>query len=67
MTDGFPELLNSDQEALGYDRVRSIFEASLAKSPQQIIDDLSSAAEAWTGSQPPHDDMTFVVLRVKQL
>lgn len=66
MTDGFPELLNSDQEALGYDRVRSIFEASLAKSPQQIIDDLSSAADEWTGGQPLHDDMTFVVLRVKQ-
>ena len=66
MTDGFPELLNGDQEAMGYDRVRSIFEASHAKSPQQIIEDLSSAADAWTDGQPPHDDITFVVLKVKQ-
>ena len=65
MTDGFPELLNSNQEAMGYDRVGSIFAASHAKSPKQIIDDLSDEAEAWTGGQPPRDDITFVVLRVK--
>ena len=65
MTDGFPELLNGDEEAMGYERVRSIFTASHAKSPQQIIDDLSGEAEAWTSGQPPHDDITFVVLRVK--
>jgi serine phosphatase RsbU (regulator of sigma subunit) len=65
MTDGFPELLNGDEEAMGYERVRSIFSASQAKSPQQIIDELSGEAEAWTGGRPPHDDITFVVLRVK--
>ena len=66
MTDGFPELLNGDREAMGYDRVRSIFAASHAEGPQQIIDELSAAADDWTGGRPPHDDITFVVLKVKQ-
>jgi serine phosphatase RsbU (regulator of sigma subunit) len=65
MTDGFPELLNEEHEALGYERVRSIFDASRAGTPRQIVDELSSAADAWTGGRPPHDDVTFVVLRVR--
>ena len=66
MTDGFAELLNAEEETLGYARVRELFEASAAKEPEEIIADLSSAAEAWTGGLPPHDDITFVVLRSKQ-
>ena len=66
MTDGFAELLNGDEETLGYPRVRELFEASAAKEPEQIIADLSSAAEEWTGGLPPHDDITFVVLRSKE-
>ena len=65
MTDGFAELLNQEEETLGYPRVRELFEASVTKSPEQIIEDLSSAAEAWTSGLPPHDDITFVVLRRK--
>jgi serine phosphatase RsbU (regulator of sigma subunit) len=67
MTDGFAELLNSDEETMGYPRVSEIFEASVAKEPEEIIADLSSAAEAWTGGVPPHDDITFVVLRSKAI
>ena len=63
MTDGFAELLNGEEETMGYTRVRELFEASVAKQPEEIIADLSSAAEAWTGGLPPHDDITFVVLR----
>jgi serine phosphatase RsbU (regulator of sigma subunit) len=65
MTDGFAELLNRDEETMGYPRVRELFEASATKEPEQIIDDLSAAAEAWAGGLPPHDDITFVVLRCK--
>ena len=65
MTDGFAELLNSEEETMGYPRVRELFEASVTKEPEEIIEDLSSAAEAWTGGLPPHDDITFVVLRSK--
>ena len=65
MTDGFAELLNGDEETLGYPRVRELFAASASKAPDEIIADLSSAAEDWTGGLPPHDDITFVVLRAK--
>ncbi len=65
MTDGFAELLNNEEETMGYPRVSELFEASVAKEPDEIIADLSSAAEAWTGGLPPRDDITFVVLRSK--
>ncbi|MFQ5349604.1 MAG: PP2C family protein-serine/threonine phosphatase [Thermoanaerobaculia bacterium] len=67
MTDGFAELLNREEETMGYPRVRELFEASVTKQPEEIIADLSSAAESWTGGLPPHDDITFVVLRSKAL
>ena len=63
MTDGFAELLNSEEETMGYPRVRELFEVSVEKDPEEIVADLSAAAEAWTGGQPPGDDITFVVLR----
>ncbi len=65
MTDGFAELLNGEEETMGYPRVRELFEASVAKEPDEIIADLSAAAETWTDGMPPQDDITFVVLRCK--
>jgi serine phosphatase RsbU (regulator of sigma subunit) len=65
MTDGFPELLDGDGEPLGYDRVREIFAESGDRSPEQIIAELSKAAAAWNGGEPPDDDITFVVLKMK--
>jgi serine phosphatase RsbU (regulator of sigma subunit) len=66
MTDGFPELLDGDGEPLGYDRVTKIFADSGDRSPEQIIAELSKAAAAWNGGEPPDDDITFVVLKVKK-
>ena len=63
MTDGFAELLNGDEETMGYPRAYEIFEASASKAPEEIIVDLSAAAEAWAGGLPPRDDITFVVLQ----
>ena len=65
MTDGFAELLNAEEETMGYERVSELFEAAVDKEPEEIIADLSAAAEAWTGGLPPRDDITFVVLRCK--
>jgi serine phosphatase RsbU (regulator of sigma subunit) len=65
MTDGFAELLNREEETLGYSRVRQLFAASAAKPPEEIIADLAGAAADWADGLPPHDDITFVVLRSK--
>jgi serine phosphatase RsbU (regulator of sigma subunit) len=65
LSDGFPELLSGDGEPLGYPRARSCFEASARKPATDIIADLSATARDWNGGQPPDDDITFVVLKMK--
>ena len=65
MSDGFPELVGSDGEVLGYRGAREAFAAAAAREPQQIVAELASAVTEWTGGQPPGDDVTFVVLRVR--
>lgn len=66
MSDGFPELVNGAGEPLGYAQVRAAFAASAEKPPDALIADLSAVAEAWTGGQPPQDDVTFVALLVRE-
>jgi serine phosphatase RsbU (regulator of sigma subunit) len=66
MTDGFPELMNSEQEPLGYEKARSLFREAAGGTPEQITSHLATAAEHWTKGQPPVDDLTFVVLKMKQ-
>lgn len=66
LTDGFPELQGASGDLLGYARVPEIFAASAAKPPGEIIADLTAAVEAWRGEMPLQDDVTFVVLKVRE-
>ena len=65
MSDGFPELLNSDGELYGYQRVRNSFENSAEKTPEEIIDHLKNEGSNWVRDNDPDDDVTFVVIKVK--
>lgn len=64
MSDGFPELFNPAGEMLDYDRAAEIFAEAATGSPDEIVEHLTRAAEAWTEGAAPDDDMTFVVLKV---
>ncbi len=66
MSDGFPELLNGEGEPFGYVKVREAFEKAATGAPRQVITSLAEAAVSWAGEQPPNDDVTFVVLQVRQ-
>lgn len=69
MTDGLPELTDLAGEPLGYPRVRSLFESLGTKAPEEVLAGLTAAAESWSGDpggQAPKDDITFVVIRVRQ-
>jgi serine phosphatase RsbU (regulator of sigma subunit) len=66
LTDGFPELQGASGDLLGYARVPELFAASAAKPPGDVIADLTAAADAWRGEMPLQDDVTFVVLKVRE-
>lgn len=64
-SDGFPELLNEEDEVLGYERRARLFATAAARRPSEVIDHLVRAAEDWAGACELHDDVTLVVLKVK--
>ncbi len=66
MTDGFPELMNPEQEPLGYERAGSLFRGVADGTPEEITSQLAEAAREWTRGQPPVDDLTFVVLKMEE-
>jgi serine phosphatase RsbU (regulator of sigma subunit) len=65
LSDGLPELFNSDGEMFGYSRLKNLFTRLGDKSPAQIIKELVSASDSWLKGKPQDDDMTFVVLKAK--
>lgn len=64
MTDGFPELPNAAGDPFGYPQAGAAFAKVAHKAPAEIIAGLEQIAEEWAGSEPPNDDLTFVVLRI---
>ncbi len=63
MSDGFPELLDQDDDPLGYERALAMFEEAATQEPAQIIKELEARSDAYRGACPQADDMTFVVLK----
>ena len=65
MSDGFPELFNTEREMLGYERAVEVFAEVASQSPEQIIAHLREAGERWSNGRAQDDDVTFVVMKVK--
>jgi predicted ATPase/serine phosphatase RsbU (regulator of sigma subunit)/tRNA A-37 threonylcarbamoyl transferase component Bud32 len=63
MSDGFPELFNSEGEWLTYERVEEIFREIATQSPDDIIKALQEEIDQWAGNVKPDDDITFFVLQ----
>ena len=66
MSDGFPELFRKDGHMLGYEESVAIFKEVASQSPQEIIDHFEAKGKQWLDGNSPNDDITFVVLKVKQ-
>ncbi|MBT8400757.1 MAG: SpoIIE family protein phosphatase [Rhodothermia bacterium] len=67
MTDGFPELFSSDGEMFGYKRAREVFEEVADRSPKEILSHFLRVGSSWTNGHGRDDDMTFVVMKVKEV
>lgn len=65
MSDGLPERTNSADEEFGYPRVQALFGQVAGEAPETIIEQLIQGGEDWAEGQPQDDDVTLVVLKMK--
>ena len=66
MSDGFGELKNKNNEQYGYPRIIKEFKTVAQKSPNEIVDYLKNSSSQWANEVEPDDDVTFVVIKIKQ-
>lgn len=64
-SDGFPELLNEENEQYGYDKIKELFLETGCLTPDEIIVKFKEECSNWAGQSDPDDDITFVVIKIK--
>ena len=64
-TDGVTEALNQEGEEFGECRLERILSQSAHLSADEIRERVTERVRQFCGSAPQHDDLTFVVLKVK--
>ncbi len=65
MSDGFPERFNESGEMIGYDEAAEVLKSVAHLSSQAMIDQFIQVGDQWGGNRPQDDDVTFVVLKIK--
>jgi len=65
LSDGLPELFDSEKEMFGYDRVTTEYEKVASNNANEIIEHLKNVGTEWLKGNDPDDDVTFVVIKVK--
>lgn len=66
-SDGVIEAHNDQNELFGLDRLeRSVLDVDTAQSASTIHRDLLHMVQAFVDDAQPHDDVTLIVLKVKQ-
>jgi len=65
LSDGMPELQNTNDEMYGYERLREVFSKNANKTADDIITVLKQESNTWSHGREPDDDITFVVIKIK--
>jgi len=65
LSDGLPELQNSDSEMYGYKRLKRIFTLNGSKKSYEIISILKEECNNWEMDREQNDDITFIVIKFK--
>ncbi|MBL8208012.1 MAG: serine/threonine-protein phosphatase [Blastocatellia bacterium] len=66
MSDGLPERFNPEGEMLEHTRIQQALPALARQPAEEIIAALVRFGEEWSNGRPQDDDITFVVLRIKE-
>jgi serine phosphatase RsbU (regulator of sigma subunit) len=65
LSDGFEEMFNPQDEMLGEEQVKKLFQESGVKKPKEIISHLTKAGQTWANGREQGDDVTFVLIKIK--
>ncbi len=66
MSDGLPEMLNPNQKMFDYPKTKKLFAKVANKSTKAIISRIFERCMSWADGEPQADDITLVVIKVKQ-
>ncbi len=66
LSDGLPERFNPQDEMFDYAATKRVLAEAASQSPQQLIEHLVAAGETWAQGRAQDDDVTFVVLKVRE-
>lgn len=64
-TDGVTEAFNPEGEEFGEERLEELLRASARMSAEEVRDQVVLSVRDWCAGAPQHDDLTFIVLKVK--
>jgi serine phosphatase RsbU (regulator of sigma subunit) len=65
MSDGLPERFNAENEMLDYAAAKDALAATARRGPREIIEHFVRVGDEWSNGRPQDDDVTFVVLKVR--
>jgi len=65
LSDGLPELPNSQGEPFGYERLSRRFAELASNDAGAIVGGLEDTVRGWSGGGAPADDVTFLVLQIR--
>ena len=65
MSDGLPERFNVENEMLDYEATKHALAVAAHQPAHKIIEHFVNVGDEWSNGRPQDDDVTFVVLKVK--
>jgi sigma-B regulation protein RsbU (phosphoserine phosphatase) len=64
-TDGVTEALSEDGEEFGEERLQEVLTAAAHLTASELRDSVVKRVQAWCAGAPQHDDLTFIIAKVK--
>jgi sigma-B regulation protein RsbU (phosphoserine phosphatase) len=62
-TDGVVEAMNDQEEMFGFDRLLEVVKNSKTTTAEDLLNEIKSEVDEFTGSAPQHDDITIIVVQ----
>ena len=62
-TDGIPDATNGDEKSYGEARLQALIEANAGRDPDEMIQELWTSVDVFTGRAPTYDDKTCLILQ----